>query len=257
MKLLNTSLSLLTYTGIYNDRGSLVGYFLFYDATMKFMGPQHIPFAILAILVLLVGILFPLLFLLLYPMQWFQKCLNKYHLNSPGLQMFMERFQGHYRDRTDGGWECRYFAAVYPTLKIATYVVYSVTRSNIEYVGFILLCLGVVAAVLLVQPYKKRYALYNKLDAVIIVVLVFIVCNLETVLVTDTRQITGNVGMIAAGVVAIAPLVYFIVKALQLLKHVLSQNNVCPCHILCDCNGIQRGDYEDLSATETPINTLY
>ena len=258
IKLLNTSLSLLTYTGIYNDRGSLVGYFLFYDETIEFMGSQHIPFAILAILVLLVGILFPLLLLLLYPMQWFQKCLNKCHLNSPGLQIFMECFQGYYRDRTDGGWECRYFAAVYPAFRIVIYVVYSVTLSDINYVALILLCLSVVATVLLVWPYKKRYASYNKFDAVMfILVTVFITCNLETALVTDTRQITGSVGIIAAGVVAITPFVYFTVKALQLLKHVLSQNNVCPCHILCDRNKTRRGDYEDLSATETPINAIY
>ena len=259
IKLLNTSCNLLMYTSIYNDRGSLVGYFLFYDATIKFMGPQHKPFAILAILVLLVGILFPLLLLLLYPMQWFQKCLNKCHLNSPGLQIFMECFQGYYRDRTDRGWECRYYAAVYPAFRIAAYIIYSFTLSNINYVVFILLCLGVVATVLLVQPYKKRYALYNKFDAVmIILVLVFITCSLASVLaIVDTQQITGNVGMIAAGVVATAPLVYFTVKALLLLRHVLSQNNICPCYIYRDCNRIRRGDYEDLSATETPINTLY
>ena len=122
--------------------------------------------------------------------------------------------------------------------------------------AFILLCLGVVVTVLLVRPYKKRYALYNKFDGVmIILVIVFITCILETIIITDIRQITGSVGMIAAGVVAIAPLVYFTVKALQLLKHVL-RNNICPCHILCDCNRMQRGDYEDLSATETPINTI-
>ena len=257
IKLLNTSCNLLMYTGTYNDRGLLVGYFLFYDETIKFMGSQHIPFAILAILVLLVGILFPLLLLLLYPMQWFQKCLNKCHLNSPGLQIFMECFQGFYRDRTDGGWECRYFAAVYPALRIAIYIIYGIILSTINYVAFILLCLGVVVTVLLVQPYKKRYAIYNKFDAVmIILVIVFMTCSLETIIITDTRQITDSFGMIAAGVVAIAPLVYFTVKALQLLKHVLSKN-ICHGHIYRDCNKMRRGDYEDLSATETPISTLY
>ena len=55
-------------------------YFLYYDATVKFMGLQHM---FHAVLVLLVGILFPLLLLLLYPMQLFQKRLNKCHLNGP------------------------------------------------------------------------------------------------------------------------------------------------------------------------------
>ena len=77
------------------------------------MGPDHRPYALLAILVV-VGVLFPLVLLFLYPMQWFQKCLNRCGLNSPDLQMFMQCFQGYYRDRTDGGRECKYFVAVYP-----------------------------------------------------------------------------------------------------------------------------------------------
>ena len=168
IKLLNTSCSLLTYTEIYNDHGSLVGHFLYYDATMKFLGSQYMPLAILAILVL-VGILFPLLLLLLYPMQWLQKCLNKCHLNSPGLHIFMECFQGYYHDRTDGGWDCRYFAAVYPAFRIATYVSYSITLGHTFSVAFTLLCLIVLVIIPLVQPYKKPYALYNKLDAVMII----------------------------------------------------------------------------------------
>ena len=142
IKLLNTSCGLLIYTNIYNDRGSFVGRVLYYDTTTKFFSLQHMPFTILAIQVLLVGILFPLLLLLLYPMQWFQKCLNNCHLNSPGLQIFMECFQGYYRDRTDGGWECRYFAAVYPALKIAMFLLYSTTLNNNMNVAFALLCVG-------------------------------------------------------------------------------------------------------------------
>ena len=248
MTLLNTSFNLLIYTSIHNDFGSFVGHFLFYDTTIEFMGPQHMPFAVLAILVLLVGVLFPLLLLLLYPMQWFQKCLNKCHLNSPGLQIFMQCFQGYYRDRTDGGWECRYFAAVYPALRIATYILYSITLSTMFDVAFILLCLITLVTILLVQPYKKPYALYNKLDAVmVILVIAFITCILQPSIVTDKVQITSKAGAVGAGVVAIAPLVYFTVKILLLLNHVLRQN-LCLCyHILHGLNRLQRRQYEDLS----------
>ena len=73
IKLLNTSCNLLMYTGTYNDCGS--GCFLFYDETITFMGSQNKPFAILAILVLVIIFwwesCFPLLLLLLYPMQWY------------------------------------------------------------------------------------------------------------------------------------------------------------------------------------------
>ena len=248
IKLLNTSCNLLLYTNVRNDRGSWLGHFLYYDTTIKLFSLQHMPFAILAILVLLVGILFPLLLLLLYPMQWFQKCLNKCHLNSPGLQIFIECFQGYYRDRTDGGWECRYFAAVYPAFRMAIYVSYGITLGSMFYVAFILLCLIVLVTILVLQPYKKPYALYNKIDAVmIILVIAFTTCILQTSIVTDKKQITSKAGIVAAGVVAIAPLVYFTVKVLLLLKHVLRQN-VCLCyHILHGLKRLQRRQYEDLS----------
>ena len=248
IKLLNTSCNLLIYINVRNDRGSWIGHFLYYDTTIKVFSLQHMPFAILAILVLLVGILFPLLLLLLYPMQWFQKCLNKCHLNSPGLQIFMECFQGYYRDRTDGGWECRYFAAVYPAFRIATYVSYSITLSSMFSVAYILLCLIVLVTILLLQPYKKPYALYNKLDAVMIILVVaFITCIFQTRIVADKAQINGKAGIVAACIAATAPFVYFTVKILLLLKHVLRQN-VCLCYrVFHGLKRLQRREYEVLS----------
>ena len=213
------------------------------------MGPQHTPFAIFAILVLVVGILFPLLLLLLYPMQWFQKCLNKCHLNSPGLQIFMECFQGYYRDRTDGGCECRYFAAVYPALRIATYISYSALDNLVFFVAFILLCLSVVVSILLVQPYKKPYALHNKLDAVMIsLVIAFIVSVIEISYAAEIgrKSIGDKVVIFLAGVAAIIPLVYFIVKVLQLLKLVLFRNS---CFSFLFLKKVQQGDYENLNVT--------
>ena len=257
IKLLNTSCNLLLYTNVRNDCGSWLGHFLYYDTNIRLFSLQHMPLAVLAILVLLVGILFPLLLLLLYPMQWFQKCLNKCHLNSPGLQIFMECFQGYYRDRTDGGWECRYFAAVYPALRIAAYVSYSITLSSMFSVVFTLVCLIVLVTILVLQPYKKPYAVHNKLDAVMIFLIVAsVTCIFQTRIVTDKEQITSKAGIVAAGVVATAPLVYFTVKFLLLLKHVLCQN-VCLCYrIFHGLNRLQRKEYEDLSVAEKPHNSI-
>ena len=98
IKLLNVSHALLISTSIYkNAKNSWVGRFLFYDATVPYFGPQHLPYGGLAILGFSIGVLFPLV-LLLYPMQWIQKCLNRCGLNSPGMQMFLQCFHGYYRD---------------------------------------------------------------------------------------------------------------------------------------------------------------
>ena len=106
VKFLSVSGTLLLTTPIFDIR-SRVGYFMFYDPSVEFMGEQHMPYFIISMTVLIIAISFPLL-LILYPMKWFQVFLNKCHLNSPeqhSLRMFMECFQGYYHDRTDGGWE--------------------------------------------------------------------------------------------------------------------------------------------------------
>ena len=115
IKLLNTSFSLLVSTSIHDEHGNWLGSFLIIDARIRVMSYQHRPYYILAISIILVLVLLPTLLQLLYPMLWFQRLLNRLRLNSPGLRLCMESFQGYYRDRTDGGWHCRYFSTE-PTL---------------------------------------------------------------------------------------------------------------------------------------------
>ena len=168
LKFLNISIDLLFPTKLFNTKGSIVGYFLYYDATIPFMGPCHMPYALLAIAVLVIGVMFPLL-LLLYPMKWFQILLNKCKMNSPGLKILMDCFQGYYRDRTEGGMECRPFAALYLMFRIGVSVVYLVTRSNIFF-SFLTIGAALNAGlILLVDPYKRPYMFYNKIDVLLLI----------------------------------------------------------------------------------------
>ena len=64
MKFLNTSIDLMIPTYATDIHGSGMGY---YNATVEFMGPEHLPYAILAVTVLAVGLLFPLMLLLAIP----------------------------------------------------------------------------------------------------------------------------------------------------------------------------------------------
>ena len=248
IKLLDVSHVLLTYTNVYNAAGSWVGRFLFYDASIEYMGPEHRPYAALAILVVVVGVLFPLVLLLLYPMQWFQKCLNRCGLNSPGLQMFMQCFQGYYRDRTDGGRECRYFAAMYPAFRIAAYFIYSADLGRTCYVYFIFLCVLVIAAVVFVSPYKQQYEKYNKLDVAMILSLVVIFgeCILTTTAI-DPKQPPPQVGYTFFSLFALVPLVYISVKFCLFVKSVFIQKLSTRNCVFSAFGRRQREDYENLS----------
>ena len=210
LKFISISGDLLIVTLVYNIRGSQIGHFMYYDATVEFMGHQHIPFFIMALAVVSVLILFILL-LLVYPMKWFQVLLNKFNLNSPGFRMFMECFQGYYRDRTDGGWECRYFAALYPTLRIGTVIIYAVTQSDAFFPIFTLFITVSMLTIFLVNPYKPQFSSYNKVDVVLLSSLVAF-CASVTVSFSsaDWIDVDPAFGFVLGQIIFLIPLLYLV-----------------------------------------------
>ena len=215
VKLINTSAELLLFTNISTINGSCDEGLYYNDPTIRYMGHQHLPYAILAILVL-VGVLFPIFLLLFYPMMWFQRCLNKFGLNCLGLRIFMECFQGYYRDRTDGGWECRYFAVVYLCFRFGIYFLFSFTLSNTFFFGMMYLILLTLVAVCIVQPYKNTYKVYNKLDIIFMICLGFVFIGVMLPIFTfDKEQLYG---FYVAGVFSLTPLVYLHIKIILYFK---------------------------------------
>ena len=83
---------------------------VFNDATMPYFGHQHLPYAILAIVVLVLFGLFPTVLLAVYPFRWFQKLLNLFPIR---WYMLHTSFQGAYTDGTEPGThDCRWFASL-------------------------------------------------------------------------------------------------------------------------------------------------
>ena len=74
---------------------------LYYDGTVEYFSRHHVTFAILAIIVLVLFIVFPILVLCVYPCQCFQRFLNRHNVSSPSLHCLMDTFQGHYKDGTN------------------------------------------------------------------------------------------------------------------------------------------------------------
>ena len=223
VKFISTSGDLIIPTKLYNIHGSRIGHFMYYDATVEFMGPQHMPYAILALAVLVLGVMFPL-FLLLYPMNWFQVLLNKCHLNSPGLRIFMECFQGYYRDRSDGGWECRYFSAVYPSLRITGTIVYAATLTNIYFPLQVLIVTVVVLTTLLIRPYKKQFKLYNTIDIVFLLSVMVLSTSLTIPSFTfDWDELPPECGFVLGGIMSLVPLFYLVGLSFKEIVRVCSR----------------------------------
>ncbi len=80
MKLMSACFDLLVPTYVYQLNSSSNTYKtelrLYYDASIVYTGPSHRPYFILAIGVLFIFVILPVMVLMLYPFQWFQKIRN-------------------------------------------------------------------------------------------------------------------------------------------------------------------------------------
>ena len=171
VKLLSVSFDLLIPIQVNNVKGSLVGLYLYYDATIEYFGEEHLPYAVLAVIVMLVFILFPLLLLLLYPMRCFQQCLGCIGVRWHALPIFIDAFQGCYKDGTNGTRDCRYFAVAFLIARILLCVAFSLNQTGMFYVAGLFVLLALAMAIVIVKPYKPRFSTYNAVDSVLVLIM--------------------------------------------------------------------------------------
>ena len=167
-KILIVSLQLLRYTELYVPTGGVLDppRRVHHDPSLEWFGDRHLPFAVSAIFVLCIFVFLPAIFLLLYPMRIFQKCLGCCGRRWLALHAFADVFQGCYKNGTNGTRDCRYFAGLYLLLRI----VLLLSMYNGLIFGFYDEMVSIVCSViasflfLLFHPYKNNFWL-NILDS--------------------------------------------------------------------------------------------
>ena len=162
VKFLSVSFDLLTPTVLWDSKASIAGIALYYDGSTEYFGKHHLPYATMAISVLLVFTFLPILLLCLYPCRCFQRLLNRCHCNSPALHYFMDSFQGCFKDGTNGTKDCRYFSALYLIIRIAMFLGFVITNNTFSTFYQTVTLLGMIVLLTCFQPYRNT--LYTKLD---------------------------------------------------------------------------------------------
>ena len=107
-----------------------------------------------------------MLLLLLYPMRCCQRCLGCCRVRWHVLHIFIDAFQGCFKDGTNGTRDCRYFAAVYLIMRLILFFLFAFTLSVAFYSVAILTLIGVAMLIIIVQPYKAKFSSYNGVDSV-------------------------------------------------------------------------------------------
>lgn len=249
VKILNVSFDLLFPVTLYTVDGKKIDHqYLYNEAEIVYFGKEHLPFAILAVLMLMVFNCLPLALLVLYPCQCFQRSLNLCGLHSPTLFTFMDAFQGCYRHNPR---DCRYFAALYLFVRILQLLTFAFVRDFIfiPLMGFYFLAL--TAALTFIEPYTDNA--HNKIDKVFFLWFssAYFLTALSFYLRPSEPQIpTQQIYTISMGLLAVLPITYggvMIVgriipsKLLLKVKSILQQLSFGRSH-QCPHTGVQEGE---------------
>ena len=159
--IVTTSGSLLVPTYVYfshNDSAThtIKKYYLLRAPTVEYFGGEHLPFALLALTLLLLLVVLPMLLLFLYPLRCFQHLLNRLHLNSHVLRTFMDVFQGAFKDGTNGTRDYRSFSGLFLFVEFMLLIVFSWTFSSFYYPMASIIILVYCVLFITFQPFKRK-----------------------------------------------------------------------------------------------------
>ena len=172
-RLLITSVNILKPVVVYYrklDGELLVKNRVYSDPSLVYFGNQHVKFALLAIVMVLLFFVLPVILLFVYPFSCFQRVLNRTGLNSLALRTFIDVFQGHYKDGTNGTRDYRYFS-VFPFLfPLVIRTTFILTQCSIVYHYASFFALLYIAILLVLRPFKQL--LHNFITAAMLAAVV-------------------------------------------------------------------------------------
>ena len=147
----------LLYTFNMHYNSGIINCVLYYDPTVECYTQENFIFTAVAVCVLVIFIISPTILLILYPTRLFRKCVSccgfrRWH----ALHMFVESFQGQYKDGTNGTCDFRVVSASFLILRIltmASFVHHRYSSSGAQCILFV--CASCIYAI--TRPYKVNF----------------------------------------------------------------------------------------------------
>ena len=159
-KFFSVSFDLLIPTKLFIANGSSIGLRLFYNPNIEYMKHNHLIYALLALTILCLFTL-PLSVLIFSSFQRVRNFFRNHRIQIRVVQEFLHVFQQYYKE------ECRWFAGYYFLTLFGNYLLYTFTLTGYVYTISIIYCIISAIIVLVVEPYKEEYAIYNIQDCVL------------------------------------------------------------------------------------------
>ena len=219
IKFLSVSVNLLTPSKVctfYQEKRAKCILNLYYAGNIRYFGPDHLPYAVLAIVVLAIFVFLPTAILALYPLKSFQIFLSHLPVRGHVINTFMDSFQGCYKDGGEPGTrDCRWFASVFFTIRIFLFLVYSLVNLQVFFslAAMILTFHSTLLAV--VRPYKHSASHLNLVNIIFLQLLNLLAITLSGSAVARVMSPSFMNGYFILGnILAVSPLLYGLAIAL-------------------------------------------
>jgi hypothetical protein len=184
---------------------------LYYAPSIEYFGREHLPYAILALVVLCMFVLLPVAVLALYPFSIFQRFLNLFPIRWYVLHTFVDSFYGCYKDGTRGTRDYRWCAAIFFIIRIGQFLLYFIP-SKLIYNVIVTLCLVLsISLISILQPFKTSVPYSNAINMGVLQLLTLLSITIIGISVAvmispDTLYFFYVLGVIFS----LVPILYFI-----------------------------------------------
>ena len=202
---------------------------LYRDATVSYFGPAHLPYAILAIVVMFLFLLIPTLIIIVYPIKVCHKCFNLLPRRCQlFLHTFMDSFQGCYKDGTElGTRDCRWFSSVTCILRFVILSTYASTLNTLYFPYAAILLVIIAIIVIAVDPFKAHLSHLSSIMAFFILFIAGSYVGTIGLIMAETRNglvVTISVLYSFVVLVAVLPVLYI---SLLILHWLFSHKKFC------------------------------
>ena len=239
-KILFVSFTLFYTFHVHNSAGAKKRNVLYYDTTVEVGGEEYVIFAALAGCVLALFVIFPIVLLILYPTRLFRRCVSccrfrRWH----ALHMFVESFQGQYKDGTNGTRDFRMASVSFLVLRILT-VASFINRYHSDLSPSAMQCALFVSATCLyavLRPYKSNSK--NNADFFILVLLALTSLTFLVVLYNPSGSTFARQLLISALLISIPHLAlvfhicHNLAKKAGIIHHIKKKYHTLKTYLTC------------------------
>ena len=224
-----TSFQLLYTTYVYSINGTRLQPVLVHEPSIAGFSPQHLPYAIPAILLLFFLGVCPTIFLCLYPIRIFRKCLYRY--TTPRFQLslnfFIETFQNCYKDGLNGTYDFRFLSSV-PFLLFLSFVLLGTMPDRTKFnshlyvtlcISLVFFCLAIIISY--VRPFKSLYNNFSftfHFAVASFMIVVYVIWYEGHIMSVDPLTLLFTCLSLLPHIFALATLVYHILRRIRFFR---------------------------------------